>query len=225
MTLHARPSPAGTGVAQRFAAPLPKESVSRAAAPMVQMWKAPSKVPWMANGKWDAFMKGGKTAYMVAQDLKLAAGKVVGAGNNAPTVAPQSWNRLKGWKLTHTKGPPGYVRMHMLSDRMGGAGNTTTNLAPGTNGMNQRHFHRMEKPLINALDAGGEINSYKVYARYQIGNGGLVTAKGKTAWQDTLSHIRCRAVYRPKAGAAKVNLNRNINETAKISGKKNWKGH
>jgi len=220
--LHARPlQPA----AQRFAAPQPKHAAPQAGAPVVQMWKAPSKVPWMAFGKWDAFKKGGKAAYMVAEDLKLTPGKVVGPGNNAPTVAPPSWNRLKGWKLTHTKGPPGYVRMHMLSDRMGGAGNTTTNLAPGTNGMNQRHFNRMEKPLINALNAGGEVNSYKVYARYQLGNGGLKSVKGKTAWQDTLDHVTCRAVYRPKAGAAKIKLNRNINETPKISKKKNWKGH
>ncbi len=225
MTLHAQLSATGVGLAPRFAAPLPKQSVPRAAAPMVQMWKAPSKVPWMANGKWDAFMKGGRTVYMVAQDLQLGAGQVVGAGKNAPSVAPQSWNRLKAWNLTHTRGPPGYVRMHMLSDRMGGAGNTKSNLAPGTNGMNQRHFNRMEKPLINALNAGGEVNSYKVYARYQTGNGGLKTAKGKTAWHDTLDRVICRAVYRPKAGAKKANYNRTITETAKISKKKNWKGH
>jgi len=222
LTLHARPLPSAV---QRFAAPQPKHAAPQAAGPGVQMWKPLSKVPWMGFGKWDAFNKGGKAASMVAQDLKLIPGKAIGAGNNAPSVAPPSWNRLRGWKLTHTKGPPGYVRMHLLSDRLGGAGNTTTNLAPGTNGMNQRHFNRMEKPLINALNAGGEVNSYKVYARYQFGNGGLKTAKGKAAWRDTLDQFICRAVYRPKAGAAKIKLNRSIGETPKINKKKNWKGH
>ena len=221
---------------QRYAAPQPKTAAvqglsgpqapeGKAEAPMLQMWKPLSKVPWMAYGKWDALMKGGRAAYMEARDLKLAPGQAVGAGKNAPTVAPLSWMRLKGWKLTHTKGPPGYVRMHMLSDRMGGAGNTISNLAPGTNGMNQRHFNRVEKPLIAALDAGGEVNSYKVDARYQIGNGGLKTAKGKAAWANTLDHVVCRAQYRPKAGAAKIKLLRIITETPQISKKKNWKGH
>jgi len=216
---------------QRYAGPQAKTAPAQAqthaasAKSGVQMWKALVKAPWMATGAWDSNMAGGKVSYMKARNLSLNLGGAVGAGKNAPSVAPKSWNQLWAWKLTHMRGPPSYVRMHMLSDRLGGPGNVKDNLAPGSNGMNQRHFNRMEKPLINALNGGGDVKSYKITPTYQPLNGGLKTAKGKTAWKNTLRRINCRATYSTVMGGAYKTLTSNISETAGISGKKNWKGH
>jgi len=218
---------------QRYAGPQAKTAPAQAQTQThaasgragVQMWKALVKAPWMAAGAWDSNMAGGKVSYMKARNLSLNLGAVVGAGKNAPSVAPKSWNQLWTWKLTHMRGPPNYVRMHMLSDRLGGPGNVKDNLAPGTNGFNQRHYNRVEKPLINALNGGGEVKSYKITPTYQTLNGGLKSAKGKAAWNNTLRRIHCTAAYSTVMGGPTKNLVMNISETAGINGKKNWKGH
>jgi hypothetical protein len=194
--------------------------------PIVQA-KALENAPWMDTGTWDSTMTGdGKVATMEAKNLSLDLGETVGVGANAPSALPKSWGRLSGtWKLMHTKGPPGYVRMHMLSDRLGGPGDDVANLAPGTNAMNQRHFNRVEKPLISALDGGGEITNYKIVATYQPTDGGLATQPAKDAWQNTLLSIRCRAKYTKSLIGASNTLAKTITEDKGISGKKNWKGH
>uniref|UniRef100_B0T4I4 Uncharacterized protein n=1 Tax=Caulobacter sp. (strain K31) TaxID=366602 RepID=B0T4I4_CAUSK len=191
----------------------------------VQMWKALVKAPWMAGGQWDTTKAGGRVKTMKAKNLTLNMGGAVGAGNNPPNASPPSWTQLWKWSLTHMKGPPGYVRMHMLGDRFGGAGNTAANLAPGTNGMNQRHYNQVEKPLITALNGGGTINSYKITATYQTTNGGLATKAGKTAWKNTLRTIRCTAAYTNAIMGGVKNLKKTVSENKGMTGKANWKGH
>ncbi len=195
--------------------------------PGVQMWKALSKVPWMsAIGQWDTQTDGaGRGELARGKNLVLKPGKVVGLGNNSPSVSPQSWGQLRTWNLTHMRGPPGYLRMHLLCDRLGGAGNTVQNLAPGTNAMNQRHFNAFEKPAINVLNAGGTINSCRIKVTYRTSNGGRATPAGQVAWKDTIRTMRCRARYTDAAGKMKFIHPPPIRETVGIGNKANWVGH
>jgi len=192
----------------------------------VQMWKALVNAPWMVKAaKWDAVMKGGKAHVGKAAGLKLkGAAGAVGAGMNPPAVKPKSWKQLQGWNLVHAN-PPGYVRMHLISDRFGGSGKVKDNLAPGTNTMNQKHFAKVEGVLIKALNAGGKVHLYTVTSTYQTGPGALVTKKGKSTWHNTLKKIVCSASYEPAAGAKKKLLKKTINEIAGITALPNWVGH
>ena len=230
--------PAGDLLA-RYAGPMARSAEGPAAmpagpltglgAPTVQMWNALSKSPWFATGKWKTAKAGGKVSSMVAQDLKLNAGAKVGAGKNPPTGKPTSWGQLKGWKMVHTnkKGAgdhPGYVRMHMLSDRLGGTG-TKDNLAPGTNSMNQKHFNKAEKKLIKILDGGGKIHQYKVIPKYRFPSAKLKTAKGKATWLNTLDRLQWTAQYKAKGAAAKKKTFGIIHEKPKLDTKPNWTKH
>jgi hypothetical protein len=219
----------------RYAGPMartgPGEGVagpSAAGSPAVQMWKVLSKAPWMkAAGRWDTKMNGGKVKSMIAEKLELTAaalaGAGVGAGANPPAKSPKSWLRLLGWGMTHPGATPGYVRMHMLSDRLGGAG-TKENLAPGTNSMNQKHFNQAEKKLINILDNGGHISKYTVKPVYQAASANLKTKLGKSAWKDTLRRLIWRANYQ-MAGGPKKMTSGSIKEKGGLDTKAKWTAH
>ncbi|MCE3288238.1 MAG: hypothetical protein K0R83_250 [Caulobacter sp.] len=226
----------------RYAGPMPRSVEGPAAmpagpltglgAPAVQLWNAPSKAPWLATGKWKSAMNMGKVSSMIAQDLTLNAGVVVGAGGaNRPTARPSSWKTLQKWKMTHSNkkgvgGKPGYVRMHMLSDRLGGPGNDKANLAPGTNSMNQKHYNRAEKKLIGILDGGGEILQYRVIPKYQFPSFNLKTIAGDNAWEDTLRRLWWSAKYKTVAGAgATLKMSGTISEKPKLDTKANWTKH
>ena len=212
---HARPLPKDSSALARYAA----------GAPMVQMLKALVNVPWMQKtGKWDAHMQNGKMESMEAAGLKLVAGKKIGAKVNLATAKPSSWTQLQNWHLVHAK-PPRYVRMHMLNARLGGPGNLKDNLAPGTHDLNQQHRHRVESPLIKALNAGGEVYEYGVTALYQNGGGHLQSPKAKMVWNDTLDRLICTASYQPAPGVAKQKLIETLSEQPDITKKPNWKGH
>jgi hypothetical protein len=224
---YARPQAKGAANALQ---PLAKPSPAGQGRSGVQMWKLATTIaPWMTvAGQWDANSVGGKASVGRAKNLKMKAAAVgvvaPGAGASPPAAKPKSWGQLKGWNLVHPN-PPGYVRMHLIHDWMGGSGKDVNNLAPGTNTMNQKHLHKAEKPLMNALFNGGRVFLYTVKATYQKGGGGLVTAKGKKTWRNTLKKIVCNASYEPAAGAPKKLLHKTINEVGGITGKLNWLGH
>jgi hypothetical protein len=208
------------------ARPLPKDGARPARHPagasMVQMWKPLVNVPWM-KGQWDTRMVNNRVVTMKSRRLELVAGAKIGKGVNPAVGLPVSWPELQAWNLVHPN-PPRYVRMHMLNARLGGAGNTKANLAPGSHDLNQQHYRGVEKPLVRALEAGGQVHEYRIAARYQIGGGGLKWAKSKKAYQDTLDRLLCEATFEPKFGAAKQKLLRVLHEKSGLTKKANWKG-
>jgi hypothetical protein len=217
----------------RYAGPMPKAAegvmptgpAHGAGPPAVQMWEALENAPWMATGRWKSVMKDGVVRHMTAENLTLEAGEDVGGENANPAVAaPQSWGRLRQWKMIHPGRTPGYVRMHMLSGRLGGPGDQKDNLAPGTNAMNQLHARRAENKLIKCLDAGGTVFKYTVQADYQDYSGNLRTNQAETAWQDTLRRLYWRASYQAP-GAKKVNTFGVIREEDDLDTQANWNKH
>jgi hypothetical protein len=219
---------------QRFAAPLSKAAApARASAqpvrpPVVQLWNALERATWMyKTGRWKATTAGGRMTKVEAKLLKLKGkGFAIGANKNPATATPVGWYALKALGLTHPGHPPNYVRMHMLNGRLGGPGNTIENLAPGSNKFNGLHYRKFEKPVINAIKAGSEIETFSMTATYNAGGGALKTAAGKSAWNKTLSKLVCAATHTPPGFiGAKPLANVTINETANLDTKKNWLGH
>ena len=72
--------------------------------------------------------------------------------------------------LRHIAGPQPAVR----SQRLGGLGQWN-NMMPLTNGANQRHYHAMEKAVINAVATGKKLAWVKVHTDY---SGADITAGG-----------------------------------------------
>lgn len=221
---------------RRYADPLPQSQPNPSApatqalggatgSPAVQMWQNLSKVPWL-NGKWDSQMaKNGRLKWVRARNLQLAgAAKIGKATINPPFGVPPSWKQLQKWKLVHGSGAPNYVRMHMLNDRLGGPG-SVDNLAPGSGRMNRRHYHWIEKPMINAINNGGIVLDYEAKPTYQWGSRWLQSPKGQAVWKDTMASLRCEVDYVPKKGGKLKRLVARIDETQGIDNQKNWKGH
>ncbi|MFN3077760.1 MAG: DNA/RNA non-specific endonuclease [Alphaproteobacteria bacterium] len=173
-------------------------------------------------GQWFVFPAGGRALEGEAYNLVGVPGK-----NNAsrPSKSPKSWKQYRAWKMVHPSVKPGYVRMHLISDRLGGSGAMADNLAPGTNGMNQRHFHGCENPLIKALKNGGSVLEYKVKSVYNGPSPNLVTKKGKAAWRNAMTSIKCSGKYKKTAAAAKFSyLRRTVKERLFLDVNPNWVG-
>lgn len=223
------------GGVQRFASPMPKQPAhavphSPAApthntgGPMVQMWQALSKVPGLV-GQWESHQfPGGFIDKVRAKGIKLAAkgGKIGTQSTNRPQGSPPSWAFLKAKNLTPPKGPPNYVRMHMLNNRLGGPG-TVDNLAPGSSSMNSRHYKDIEQTAVDEVKKGGEIHSYDIDAYYQGPSAKLKGVPAKAAWEDTLGKIVCDLDY-TTAGGMNIQVQKTIRETPKLDRNPNWKG-
>ena len=207
---------------RRYTEPLRRDG-PRAAAPVVQMLPLVG-VPYL-KGSWDAGAHA-KATKVVAKDLKLVKkGLIIPQHVNNATGVPSYWKQLRGWKMTHPAGEPGYVRMHLFHGSLGGSGKLKQNLAPGTNAMNQKHSRQVETPLMRALQAGGEVSTYTMVAKYQQKNLGLTTGPGKKAWKNTLNWLVCSAKYRPGAGKAFKSLKKTVTERLGLTVKPEWDQH
>jgi hypothetical protein len=204
--------------------------VSGSHRPNVVQRIALSNAPHMhAGGAWTPTLDAnGRAQKIVATNLKLAAGYAsVPAGPfNAPSVNPASWATLQGWNLTHLSGPPNYVRMHLLNDRLGGPGNTTQNLAPGTASLNSSHSAHFEWPAMTyVLNQGLMIDRYEVRIAYNPASPNLVTAPGKTAWRDTIWEIWGEFEYTDAMGIKQKGIYNAEEDTPGLDTLPNWAGH
>jgi hypothetical protein len=169
--------------------------------------KALVNVPHMdPGGDWTSTTDGaGRVKRIDATNLKLAAGvNAVPKGPfNAPQAAgnPPSWAALEGANLTKLRGPPHYVRMHMLNDRLGGPGNTSDNLAPGSSSLNSQHCQNFELPAMDdVLNQQLTLDTYWVEVQYQAASNSLVGPAAKAAWEDTIWAMQGGFTYTDQAG-------------------------
>ena len=74
-------------------------------------------------------------SYGQLEVLRLAM--VNAKGGSSPSVAPDWYQFLQGKGLTDNKAPDKWVRMHMLSEQVGGPGGNAGNLIPAPNSVNR----------------------------------------------------------------------------------------
>lgn len=187
-----------------------------------------SNVPHMdAGGAWTPTLDAnGRAQKIVATNLKLAVGhaSVPSGSFNAPSVNPSSWATLQGWNLV--SGPPYYRRMHLLSDRLGGPGNTTNNLAPGTQSLNSSHSSHFEDPAMTyVLNQGLTIDRYEVRIVYNPPSANLATVAGKAAWEDTIWEIWGEFEYTDALGKKQKGIYNAEEDTPGLDTQANWVGH
>lgn len=141
-------------------------------------------------GHWSNTVDGnGRVNHIEGHDLKLETGHgLPGAGHNAASASPLGWAWLNG-KLSFPGNPPNYVRMHLLNGQMGGPGDTTNNLAPGTASLNSHHFKNFEDEAQSWLSQGGKIQNYVVNVAYNGASANLQTPGAKAAWKNTISSM------------------------------------
>jgi hypothetical protein len=200
---------------------------------VVQRWRKFKNVPHMArNGRWKPTMSAaGKVTKIVAENLKLKKWKkgvkVPDGPFNQPLNAfsPLQWYFLNQKTLTHPN-PPGYVRMHMLNDRLGGPG-TIENLAPGTHSLNLNHYKNFEGPAIDVLNEGRTIDRYEVKINYNTESKHLKKPAWKKAWKHTIKEIWGKFEYQDRLGGKRRKVSRDYNaeEDAGLDNKINWKSH
>lgn len=203
-----------------------------AAADVVQP-KALVNAPHMdAGGSWTANTDNqNRVTKVVARDLKLKPNKVLpGSGHNSPSNAtsPTGWAWLKQNSLTHPGNPPNYVRLHMLNGQLGGPGNDTENLAPGTGSLNIHHENHFENEAKLWLGKGGEIEKYTVQVSYQGASGSLQSNQGKAAWRNTIEDLwgSFRYVYYDNNDQRKTaDAPFSATEDAGLDAQPNWSGH
>lgn len=185
-------------------------------------------VPYMnPAGDWTPTLDAnGRASSIVATNLSLAAGHttVPSGASNSPGVDPPSFNVLRSWGLTHPQGAPNYVRMHLLNGRLGGPGNTTANLAPGSASLNSNHSMHFEEPAIQVLNAGGTINNYTVRVAYNPPSANLVTPAGQQAWENTIQEIWGTFTYTDANGTAHPAASYNADEDPGIDTQGGWVG-
>jgi len=188
-----------------------------------------SNVPHMdAGGSWIPTLdSAGRAKKIVATNLRLATGvaSVPGGPFNAPTAAgnPPSWATLRAWNLVG--GPPHYRRMHLLSDRLGGPGNTANNLAPGTASLNSSHSTHFENPaMTDVLNQGHTIDRYEVEIFYNGPSPNLLTAAENVAWQNTIWEIKGEFEYDTGTGMEVGEYNAE-EDTPGLDTQPNWIGH
>ena len=180
------------------------------------------------NGDWTPTLDGqGRVTKIVATHLALRPGhNLPGQGHNAPSVNPTGWQWLNTNNLTHQKGPPNYVRMHLLNGQLGGPGNDKENLAPGTASLNSHHLKHFEDEAQGWLTQGGEIEKYTVEVTYNAASPNLITPAAQQAWEDTVEEITGKFEFvhyvgkKRKIGTGKFEAEENPN----LDTKANWLG-
>lgn len=135
--------------------------------------------------------RGEDSAYLMsARGIKLKQGKHALAGDNSPEVSPPGWTDLQNLGLTNNA--PHYKRMHLLNGQLGGHGNKTENLAPGSSDLNTAHHTEIEETLQNHVLAGGEIRTYDVFAVYRSTPPGRLSNDNKAIFRRTLASLHCQ---------------------------------
>ncbi|MFN3076000.1 MAG: hypothetical protein ABT940_03790, partial [Alphaproteobacteria bacterium] len=174
-------------------------------------------------GQWFVNPIGGQAYEAEAWNLIGVPGK---SGASRPAAKPASWTQYQKWGMVHPGTKPGYVRMHLMNDRLGGSGKMVTNLAPGSNWLNRQHDFGCERPLVRALKSGGFIDEYRVTVDYNGPSGNLATKKGKAAWRNAIDTVKCRAKYKKNVAKGKwIYMNRTLNERGGLDNKLNWSKH
>lgn len=187
-----------------------------------------SNVPHMdPGGSWTPTTDAnGRAQKIVATNLKLAPGynSVPSGSFNAPSVDPRSWQTLHGWNLVG--GPPHYRRMHLLNDRLGGPGNDTRNLAPGTASLNSSHSSHFESPaMTDVLNQGLTITYYEVRIAYNPPSANLTSVAGKAAWEDTIWEIWGQFTYTDANNLKQAGHYNAEEDTPGLDTQANWVGH
>lgn len=205
-----------------------------AVTPLIQRIALVPGAFWLVNkgknqGQYNLAPAGGKAHTMVATGLKLAkgAGPIPNKHPSPPVVFPPSWPWLHKNKLTagkKKKGPPFYVRMHLLNDRLGGSGALVHNLAPGTVSLNNRMSKQVENRVINRINMGYTIVNYTVKLTYNAASPNLITIAGKAAWMDTVKTVKASWTFVKMAAKVKKDK-KSITDKPHRDKKPNWVGH
>lgn len=182
-------------------------------------------------GAWTPTLDGlGRVTKVVATHLALLPGhNLPGQGHNSPSAGaiPNGWQWLNANNLTHPKGPPNYVRMHLLNGQLGGPGNNIQNLAPGTASLNSHHSKHLEDEAQGWLAQGGEIEKYTVKVTYNAPSPNLNTQPAQDAWEGTVEEITGKLEFVHYVGNKRKIGTGNFaaEEDPNLDTKANWLGH